>query len=341
MNGFRAIAAHAPNGFVLTRSLAIVLVGALVSALAVGCGQDVVLGDGRALDDDASDAGHDAGVRDADLPDADLPDAGWNVPRFSEPVMIEALVGDSDEGEDDPTLNRERTWIFFNSTRVGGLGREDVWFSQRASASDTWSAPQPATALNSEARESGAAVSADGLTIYWSSDREGGAGGLDIYAATRRSLDEPWSEPLAMDVLNSSDDDLVSGLVDNERRVLFARRDGDSDYALWWAQRDNRSDSWSAPEPIRELNASGAESDPFLVGEGTLLLFSRGGDLHLARRGDQGAAFSEEQPLSTLNSDAGDTDAWSDEALSYIVFASTRSGESRLYEATYEPEREP
>jgi len=290
----------------------------LLAVGASGCGTDVVLGDGRSQPDD---------------------DASTATPRFSEPVVIEALAGDAYEDDDDPSLNHELTWIFFNSTRYGGLGGADVWFSQRASPAEPWRAPQPATTLNSKAHETGTALSADGLTIYWSSGRDGGAGGLDIYGATRATLQDPWSDPQAMDELNSSGDDLVSALCDNERRVLFARRDDSSDdYDLWWARRNDSGEPWSAPKPIDELNSDHGEADPFLVDDGgRTLLFTREGNLQLAHRPGEDTPFGEAQPLSTLNSDGEEHDAWSDQDLSYVVFASNRGGEFRLYEASREP----
>jgi hypothetical protein len=298
----------------------------LLSGLALGCSETVVLGEGLVIGDRAPDGGLE-------------PDASIGAPepfRLTEPVAIEGLAG-SDGYDDDPALNHALTWIYFNSTRSGGLGREDIWFSRRASPSMPWNAPEPATALNSDSRETGLALSGDGLTVYWSSDRPGGAGGLDIYVSTRVALDQPWSEPQLVEALSSGGDDLMSAVVDDGRIALFSRRDGDNSYDLWWARRQDREDAWETPEPIDELNSDGGESDPFLTGNGTQLLFTQGGDLQLAERADDGP-FGEPQALETLNSDSGDSDAWADADLSYIVFASDRSGESRLYEARREPD---
>lgn len=301
-------------------SLQLWLISALLAATASACQESLVLGDGRSTSADASN-------------DASEPDPA--VPSFSEPTLIEALAGGEDEGDDDPSLNEALTWIVFNSTREGGAGDEDIWFSRRDSASDSWAAPEPAAALNSEARETGLALSEDGLTIYWSSDRDGGAGGLDIYTSERATLEAQWSEPERVSALNSDGDDLISAVRDG-RLALLARRDGDTDYHLWWARRDSPLDAWPPPEPIDEIQRSG-DSDPFVVREGTQLLFSREGDLHIAERPSADAPFGEPSPLSSLNSDDEDTDPWSDRDLTYIVFASDRSGEDRLYEARRTP----
>jgi hypothetical protein len=302
------------------------LISALLTVTVSACHEEsVVLGAGRSAPDASEDASHDASDRDASEPDP-------TVPSFSEPALIEGLAAVEDEGDDDPSLNEALTWIVFNSTREGGSGDEDIWFSRRDRTSDPWAAPEPATALNSEARETGLALSEDGLTIYWSSDRDGGAGGLDIYTSERATLDGPWSEPERVSELSSSGDDLISAVLEGTL-ALFSRRDGDTGYHLWWARRGSVLDAWAVPEPIDEIERDGDDSDPFVVRDGGQLLFSRDGDLYMAERPGTDAPFAEPFELSTLNSDDEDTDPWSDRELSYIVFASDRSGEDRLYEA--------
>jgi hypothetical protein len=310
------------------------LLAVSLAASTSACQEAVVLGDGRPTPDELDGAaepdGSDDASDDASEPDPDLP-------TFLEPTLIEGLAGGEEDGDDDPSLNEALTWMFFNSTRDGGSGDEDIWFSRRDSSSDPWGAPEPATALNTDARETGTALSEDGLTIYWSSDRDGGAGGLDIYTSQRASLEEPWSDPELVSTLSSSGDDLISAVQDEGRLALFSRRDSDTDYHLWWARRESPLEDWSAPESIDELNRGGDGTDPFLVRNGIQLLFSREGDLQIAERRGSDAPFGEPAPLSTLNSDDEDTDPWSDRDLTYIVFASDRSGEDRLYEARRQP----
>ena len=46
--------------------------------------------------------------------------------------------------------------------------------------------------VNSTSGESGPSISANGLTLYFISDRSGGAGGYDIWMTTRSSTDADW-----------------------------------------------------------------------------------------------------------------------------------------------------
>ena len=47
-------------------------------------------------------------------------------------------------------------------------------------------------------------VSADGLELYFTSDRSGGLGYEDIWVSTRQSTDEPWSPPVNLTAVNST-----------------------------------------------------------------------------------------------------------------------------------------
>jgi len=302
------------------RSSALVL--ALAQAAYACSGEDVVLGDGRATLDAA--APPDTGAQ---------PDDAGGAPAFSAPTAITAIATE-DASDDDPSLSVDLTLLYFNSERPGGAGEEDVWLSARDASELAWQPPEPAAELNTESRETGIALAPDALTIWWSSDRAGGAGGLDVYMATRASRSDPWSSALLVAELSSAGDDLISAVADGERTVLLARRDDDEDdYDLFTAQRPERDQPWDAPQPIAELNSDDEESDAFLLVGGSQLLFTRDGDLQLATRGPAGP-FAEPVALDSLNSDDDDRDAWAAEDFGYIVFSSDRSGAHLLYEAS-------
>jgi Tol biopolymer transport system component len=87
------------------------------------------------------------------------------------------------------TIRRDGLEIFFASDRPGGSGNLDLWTSTRASTSDPWSLPTNlGPTVNSSAREGGPALSFDGTTLYFQSDRPGGLGLLDLWVITRQKL---------------------------------------------------------------------------------------------------------------------------------------------------------
>lgn len=259
-------------------------------------------------------------------------DAGGEAGELAEPALIDGLAG-GDGADDDPSLSADLRLLYFNSTRSGGAGKEDIWASHRSDADAPWQDPEPVTELNSEHRETGIALAGDGLSILFSSDRPGGSGGLDVYRAQRAARDAAWSEPERIADLSSPGDDLVSG-AGASGGVYLARRDGDDDdYDLFLALRDDTGEGWVEALPLSALNSDAEESDAFEVGGGARLLFTRDEDLYEARREAGSELFGDATPLDALNSGDDDRDLWATPDLSYAVFSSDRSGEYRLYEA--------
>lgn len=299
------------------RCVALVAIGALA---ATACdARDISLGDGR---------GSPLEPRDGEAPrDA----AGLD---FGAPTLVQGLSTPDagDTTDDDPSLTADLVEMFFDSKRDGGAGREDVYRTTRASADGAWDNPEFVARLSSPSRETGLALTGDGLTLYFSSDRDGGQGGLDVYVSTRTTRMSEWSDPVSVPELESSGDDLVSAVDSAGDTLYLARRDGeDDDYDLFVATR--AGGPFTAPVAISELNTDGEESDAFPVRGGLALVFTRSEDLVLSERAAAGDPFGAPRPIDALNSDGDDRDPWATPGLDYVVFSSNRTGEYRLYEA--------
>jgi len=252
------------------------------------------------------------------------------LPPFSEPTMIAALSASEDGNDDDPSLTADLTEIYFNSDRTGS--NEDIWRSVRANETDDWPAPEAVDVLNSPDRETGIALAADGLTVWFSSDR--GGAGLDIYVARRDQRSDEWLSPELEEALSTSDDDLVSSISADGLTIYLARRTDDSDdYDVFVAQRDTVADDWQPAAALSEVNTDAAESDASPVQGGLVLLFTRSEDLYVAERSSSGGLFSNPTPIEALNSESDDRDAWATHDFGYVVFSSDREGRYQLFQA--------
>ena len=294
----------------------------MVAAVAAALAACSTIGPGAGDDDDDSQADAAAGDPDGEAP----------LGPFAEPRLIEAL-SDPDANDDDPTVTGDLLQLFFNSNRTGN---GQLFVSRRDSVDLPWGEPQPIPELNTGDNETAPEVSADGLAIYFSSNRPGGKGGQDIYLARRDDRDAAWDEPELVPELNSSAAD-YSPVLDGSGLVVYfySNRDG-GDQDLFVATRLGPDDPWRQPRRIEELTTADQDADPFVTADGLTLYFGRGPpgvlDIQVARRLDRDAAFDPPEPVGELNSDAHDTDPWLSPEGRYMVLMSERSGEPEIYE---------
>ena len=131
---------------------------------------------------------------------------------------------------------------------------------------ETWTEPEKmGDMVNSKAWETHVAVSADGETIYFVSDRKGGLGGRDIYRTVKLPNDE-WSKPLNLGptVNTPLGEDAV--FISPDGRTLYFSSEGHNsmggfDIFTTTLQDD---DTWSEPENIGyPLNT--VQNDVFFV----------------------------------------------------------------------------
>lgn len=92
------------------------------------------------------------------------------------------------------------SFLYFSSNVAGS---HDLYRSTMG-PDGSFSAPEPETDLNTDGDDRQPNVSRDGLTIVFASDRHN-PGLLDIFMASRESLDSPWSEPVNLSVALDSD----------------------------------------------------------------------------------------------------------------------------------------
>ncbi len=84
----------------------------------------------------------------------------------------------------------------------------------------------PVAALNTTSNDLRPNVRADGLEIVFDSDRTGGAGGFDIYVATRSGTSDPWSAPMAVTELNTSANETRASFSLDGKTLYFGRAPG-------------------------------------------------------------------------------------------------------------------
>lgn len=111
-----------------------------------------------------------------------------------------------------------RTALWFSRDRPGGAGGYDIWMARRTP--DGWSPAVPAP-FNTPGREFDPAFSVDGRTVFFCSDRPGGAGGDDLHRVAFQDGRFGAVENLGPAV-NSAGDEFAPMLARDGRRLLFS-----------------------------------------------------------------------------------------------------------------------
>jgi WD40 repeat protein len=109
---------------------------------------------------------------------------------FGPATLLPELSGP--QADSYPSVFRNGLEIFFASDRIGTVGGNDLWVSVRQNIFDPWSAPVDlGSTVNGLSNDQAPAISSDGETLFFASDRPGGHGGIDIYMTTRTKLRGP------------------------------------------------------------------------------------------------------------------------------------------------------
>ena len=114
--------------------------------------------------------------------------------------------------------------LFFHSTRPGGLGGTDIYVSELF-PNGTWGPARLVVELSSPSNEQHPSIRFDGLEVFFFSPRPGSLGGPDLWAATRRTVFDPWSTPANLGPIVNSALAEVQPYIASDRRTLFFQSD--------------------------------------------------------------------------------------------------------------------
>jgi hypothetical protein len=197
---------------------------------------------------------------------------------FQNVQPLAGINGTSLEGS--PFLSRDQRTLLFFSDRAGGLGNRDLWMATRASTSDDFSAPEFIAGVNSTAMELLPRLSDDGLTLMFESNRSGGSGSSDIWAAERSTPAGPFGAARPRADLNTSSREEGFSLSGDQLTIVLSSNRGVASMDLWIGTRSDPRADFGPLVPLEELNGSADELDPGLSLTGRELFFTttRDGD---------------------------------------------------------------
>lgn len=121
-----------------------------------------------------------------------------------------------------PSISSDGRYLFFASDMPGGMGRSDIYYCELIN--NEWSAPVNAgKAVNSEGIENYPYLHPGGR-LYFTSNRPGGVGGLDVYYCENNN--GIWEMPVRLpEPINSTADDFAFiAMTDLERGFFTSNR---------------------------------------------------------------------------------------------------------------------
>ncbi|GAA0555868.1 TolB family protein [Rhizomicrobium electricum] len=160
-----------------------------------------------------------------------------------------------------------------------GVGRSDrpsdIVFSRKTPSG--WSAPAPVP-FNSPRNDFDPAFSADGHTVYFFSDRDGGYGKSDLYEIAFDPVSGKWGEAANLGAnVNSSGDEWAPSVTKNGNVLLFSS-DGHGGYGkhdLFLSRKANGV--WGVPENLGPgINSADEEFDAAFTPDERTIVFAKG-----------------------------------------------------------------
>ncbi|MEO7684468.1 MAG: hypothetical protein ABIU86_11100 [Gemmatimonadaceae bacterium] len=203
-------------------------------------------------------------------------------PTISEPFGPPQPLGPTvNSASEDacPGISPDELSLFFCSKRPGGFGDFDLWVSERATRADSFGpAKNLGPTVNTSLLDGLPDLSADGLTLFFDSNRAGGLGSSDIWMTTRATTAAPWGAPENLGPpVNSSFFDVAPDISPNGLEFLFTsdRPGGSGGEDLWVAARTSVRDSFGPPQNLgRAINSSATEYGAHRLADGLSLVFA-------------------------------------------------------------------
>jgi len=150
--------------------------------------------------------------------------------EFGPPVAAPGIATSAYEGQGFFHVATSELW--FVSDRGGNY---DIFRAKLESG--TFGAAVNVTELNTPQDDFLPFLSADGLTIYFSSTREGGKGGQDLYLATRTDPNGAFGPAIPIAELNTDVSEQAGSLSPDGCRIYFSRHGGPGGQQIFVAER--------------------------------------------------------------------------------------------------------
>ena len=165
---------------------------------------------------------------------------GWSSPKsLSDSINTNLNEGTCSISADGQTL------VFTGCNRKDGYGKCDLYITKKIS--EIWQKPKNmGIVVNSVSWESQPSLSADGRTLYFSSDRQSGLGGKDIWV-TKMDTSGDWMPPRNLGENINTEFDEISPFIHSNGETIFFSSDGRAGMGGFDLYLSGLGTEWSVP----------------------------------------------------------------------------------------------
>ncbi|WP_073228885.1 OmpA family protein [Pedobacter caeni] len=196
--------------------------------------------------------------------------------EWTDPVSLSSNINTSQFNEGAQSISPDGQYLFFTGcNRPNGLGRCDIYVSHKEG--NNWGQPFNLGApVNSMYWESQPAISPDGSTLYFVSNRPGGIGGYDIWKTLLNEEGE-WSVPVNLGPEINTPYDENTPFLHADGKTLYFSSDGWPGMGskdIFMSRMDSTS-HWSKPLNMGyPINSFSEETGLIVSPNGTEAFFS-------------------------------------------------------------------
>ena len=213
---------------------------------------------------------------------------------WEDPVSLGSDINTAGFAEFCPTLTISGRYLYFVSDRPGGCGGSDIYVARRLSKDSftDWGEPQNlGCQVNSPQNDITPSLFEDDdgtVYMYFSSNRPGGMGNMDVYVSTLQP-DGVFGSAVGVGALNTTFNDMRPNIRVRDGLEIFFESNRTGSIAgsvdLYSSTRETTGSPWSVPVNLGSMvNSAGLESRPALSFDGTQLYF---GSVRAGGLGDQ------------------------------------------------------
>ena len=238
-----------------------------------------------------------------DTPDARVPTC-WGQ-AFSAPAPVASL--NSAAPDIDLRLAPDELTAYFS--RVGSAAPTMGYVATRASATAPFGAPSSMT-LGTSAELYSPSVTADGLTIYFTSSRTGTLGMSDVWKATRATTTASFGSVANVTELNSTATESDVYVVPDGSAIYFSSdRNTAGIHSIFRAA--NAGATFAAPTVVLTDTANLIVNRVVVSPDELTMFYQRGNEIYETRRAAKTDSFTlATTPLATINSVNADHPTW-------------------------------